>query len=132
MADDGDELLDIDIERDADGDDGDGDLDPVEVDQAVRRILIRDEARIVAAVSLGLIAVGAVFSIGWLFLAWRVEETAASGAFTGDGSGTDADIVDRILALMQVSSRLALSLVLVAAGCGLRLYSSRLFTSRDD
>jgi len=128
MADDGDELLDIEIE----GEDGDDDLDPVEVDQALRRILVKDEARIVSVVSVGLIAIGAVFSIGWLFLAWRVEENAASGAFFGSNPSTDADVIDRIVVLMQVSSLLAMSLLLVAAGCGLRLYASRLFTLREE
>ena len=130
MAGDDDELTDIEIETlDADEIDVEG-LDPVALDRDVRRILVRDEARIMSVVSVGLIAIGTVFSIAWLFLAWRIEQNA--NVLGGNGGLGDADVVDRIIALAQVSSVLAISLLLVAAGCGLRLYASRLFTIPDE
>ena len=129
MAGDDEELTEIEIEMRDDHDiDAEG-LDPVALDRDVRRILVRDEARIISVASVGLIAVGTVFSIAWLFLAWRIEQNA--NVFGGNGGVGDTDVVDRIIALAQVSSVLTLSLLLVAAGCGLRLYASRLFTAAD-
>ena len=130
MAGDDEELTDIEIETlDDDEIDTEG-LDPVTLDRDVRRILVRDEARIVSVVSVGLIAIGTVFSVAWFFLAWRIEQNA--NVLGGNAGLGDADVVDRIIALAQVSSVLAISLLLVAAGCGLRLYASRLFTTPDD
>ena len=126
-----DENEDIEVEPiDSDVGDG-GDVDPDEVKLAVRQVLVRDEARIMSAVSVALIAVGVVFSVGWLFFAWRVEQNAPSSVIDGSGSASEADIVDRIIALVQISGVLIVPLLLVAAGCGLRLYASRVFTTPD-
>jgi hypothetical protein len=113
--------------------DDDVEVDPEEVDQAVRRMLTRDEARIMSVVSVVLMAIGVVFSVGWLFVAWRLEhELNGSTSVFGGSSDSDADLVDRIVVLMQAGPILMLSLLAGASGCGLRLFSSRLITEREE
>jgi hypothetical protein len=120
-----DEMEDIEIEA---PDDDDEAINSDEVQLAVRRVLVRDEARIMSVVSVGLIAIGVVFAAAWLLLAWRLEETSTTFLGSGGSSG-DPDLVDRILVLVQFSGVLMIPLLVVAAGCGLRLYASRVFTA---
>lgn len=112
---------------------GDEEIDQAEVEVEVERILIRDEARIMAIVSLVCIAVGGLFTVGWFFVAWRTQSGLSSrGGITTDGSFSsgDPDLVDRIDALEQIGILLLFALMLVAGGCGLRLYSTRVNADR--
>jgi hypothetical protein len=117
---------------------GDEELDDEEVDQEeieieVSRILIRDEARVMAAVSLLCIVVGALFAVGWFVVAWRTQSELSTGgrvSSTGDFNSSEADLVDRIFALEQIGVLLLFSLMLIAGGCGLRLYATRVTAER--
>ena len=111
---------------------GDADVDAEEVAVEVERILIRDEARIMAWLSLVAIVVGVVFAIGWFFIAWRTQmelEGGGRSSITGLSSG-DPDLVDRIVALEQIGFVLLFALGLVVAGSGLRLYATRVNADR--
>jgi hypothetical protein len=128
MTDDARELGDIDVEA------IDEDVDQVEVDQVVRELLTRDEARVMSIASLALIAVGLVFTLGWIVVLWRTESELSStrGFSSSGGAGlvsNNPDLVDRIIAAEQVGVLVLLALLLVAAGCGLRLFASRLLAS---
>jgi hypothetical protein len=112
----------------------DEEVDQEEVAVEVERMLIRDEARVIAGVSLLCIVIGALFALGWVFVAWRTESDLSNGgrgSGVGFGSG-DPDLVDRINALEQVGILLMFALLLVASGCGLRLYASRVSAERPD
>jgi hypothetical protein len=112
----------------------DEELDQEEIDVEVSRILIRDEARMMAAVSLLCIVVGILFAVGWLFVAWRTQSELSSGgqvSSSGFNSG-DPDLVDRIYALEQIGVLLLFSLLLIVGGCGLRLYATRVTAERSD
>jgi hypothetical protein len=113
----------------------DDEIDQDEVDIEVERILIRGEARVMAIVSLVCIVVGGLFAVGWFFVAWRTQSELSGGGrvtSTGGFGGSDADLVDRIYALEQIGILLIFSMLLIAGGCGLRLYSTRINADRND
>src|SRR3954447_19910209 len=127
----GDELEPIDVERIDDGEEiDDEDIDAEEIEDEVKRLLLRDEAKIASVASLVLIGVGALFALGWVLLAWRIERDDSITQAFGRGDG-DPDLVDRIVALVQISGVLLVPLLLVAAGGALRLYSARMLAERD-
>jgi hypothetical protein len=114
--------------------DDDEAIDQEEIDVEVDRILIRGEAKVMAAVSLLCIIVGALFALGWILVAWRTQnELSGGGQLTSGGgfSSGDPDLVDRIYALEQIGVLLLFALLLVAGGCGLRLYATRVTTERS-
>ena len=130
MTDDAGELEHIVVEAVSDDDE----LDQEEIDVEVERILIRGEARVMSLASLLFMAVGTVFAVGWFFVAWRTQSELTGGgraSSTGFDSG-DPDLVDRIYAFEQIGVLLLFSLLLVATGCGLRLYSTRINADRVD
>jgi len=108
-----------------DPNDADDELEAI--DTAVRRLLTQDEARIISIVSLVLMAIGSVFSAAWFFMAWRVEHELDSSN-TVLGGGGSPDLLDRVIALLQIGGILSLFLLVLATGCGLRLFASRVVT----
>jgi hypothetical protein len=118
--------------------DGEGppfpDIDPEEIDMGARRMLTRDEAHVLTAAAVVVMAIGLVFSAGWLFMAWRVEsQLSGSGSSVVFDSGRgDPDVIDRVIALIQIGPILMLSLLALVGGSGLRLYASRLFTAPEE
>ncbi|MEY2453797.1 MAG: hypothetical protein QOD92_3371 [Acidimicrobiaceae bacterium] len=115
--------------------DDEEEIDQEDVEVEVERILIRGEARVIAVVSLICIVVGVLFAIGWFFVAWRTQNELSGGgrvSSTGGFSDGDPDLVDRIYALEQIGILLLFSLLLVAGGSGLRLYSTRINAERND
>lgn len=125
----GDELEPIDVERlDDEGDDEEVDAEEVELE--VKRLLVRDEAQLVSVASLVLIVIGLVFAVGWFFMAWRVESDDSITVAFGRGGG-DPDLIDRVVALVQISGVLLVPLLLVSAGAALRLYSARMLADRE-
>ena len=112
----------------------DEEIDQEEVAVEVERILIRDEARLMAAVSLVCIAVGALFAVGWLFIAWRTQSQLSGGGGLSSSafSSGDPDLIDRITAFEQTGVLVLFALLLVAGGCGLRLYATRVNADRID
>ncbi|MEY2422893.1 MAG: hypothetical protein QOI95_2960 [Acidimicrobiaceae bacterium] len=132
MTDDAGELGEIVVEAVSEDDE---ELDEEEIEIEVQRILIRDEARLMAVVSLVCIVVGVLFAAGWFFLAWRTQSQLSGGGRVTSGGGfgsEDADLIDRIEALEQIGILLLFALVLVVAGCGLRLYATRVNAERTD
>jgi hypothetical protein len=129
MSDDAGDLPTIDLEAVSD----DETIDDEEVLAEVERILVRGEARVMAVVAVLCIVVGALFALGWFVVAWRTQSDLSVGgrlSSTGEFGSGDPDLVDRIYSLEQIGILLLFALLLVAGGCGLRLYATRVTAER--
>jgi hypothetical protein len=80
-----------------------------------------------------LIAVGALFAVGWFFVAWRTQSdlNSSTQSFSATGALENPDFVDRVVAVEQIGFLLLFALLTVGGGCGLHLYASRLIATRD-
>jgi hypothetical protein len=108
-----------------------GDVEDEAVETAVQQLLTRDEARVVSVAAVVVTALGLIFSLMWLFVAWRTQSKLTGGSRFAIDDTSDPDLVDRVVALVQDGPAFMLSLLVLAAGSGLRLLAGRLLSQRQ-